>query len=349
MDVTKCGINIQDIICKCRPCNIYGGYCKRHRTTYLLKDNLILIDRFTYNIKDYNLKDLKYFYIQNIRDKHSNFKKQDYYNSIIDFTIKDKLYINEIYKIIKLQSLIRKNQVLSKIRYQGSIFNRWICNNEEDFYTYDSKYDIESKFYFSYKDLHGKSWCFDIRSLKRLIDMNYSNPYTMEDIPLSIKIKVDQYLDYLKKHNIDVRFNNTVITDRNILVKQKLVDLFSQIEYSGYSCDINWILDLTINKIKKLYKELEDIWNYRAGLSTNIKKRIAPPDGRMFVMPVSDYYNCNTLLELQEILLHELSKVLRSTNNSDMNLGFMYIIIGLSLVSRECLMTHSSWVTYSLS
>ena len=90
---------------------------------------------------------------------------------------------------------------------------------------------------------------------------------------------------------------NSVITDRKSLVKQKFVDLFAQIEYSGYSCDVNWILDLNVVKLKRLYRELEDIWNYRASLSHQVKQDIVPPNGQLFVMPVIDYNSYNSKLD----------------------------------------------------
>ena len=334
--------------CQCKTIQVYGGYCKKHKNEYLMKDNLILMNRFTCNIKDYTLKDLKYFYIRNINHKkHSKFKKIDFFKAICNLYSSNNQYILNESKIIKLQSHIRKIQLLSKIKYQGlAILNRNICNNDEDFYTYESKNDIESKYFFSYKDSNNNYWCFDIRSLKKLIDMNYTNPYTIEEIPNQVKEKVDCYINYLSNHNIQVTIDNKVVSDRKTMVKQKFVDLFSQIEFSGYSCDIKWILDLNKVKLKKLYRELEDIWNYRANLTNEVKQRIVPPDGRIFVMPVSDYLNCNVLVELQEILANELTKILSAENQSDMNLGFMYFIIGLSMVSRSCFMIHQSWVQY---
>ncbi len=334
--------------CQCNSIQVYGGYCKKHKNNYLMKDKLILIDHFTCNIRDYSLKDLKYFYIRNINHKkHSKFRKKDFFNSILNLYSSNNQYIKDVSKIIKLQSHFRKIMILSKIKYQGlAILNRDICNNDEDFYTYESKNDIESKYFFSYKDSNNNHWCFDVRSLKKLIDMNYTNPYTTEEIPDQVKVRVNDYINCLSKHKIQVTIDNTIISDRKTTVKQKFVDLFSQIEFSGYSCDIKWILDLNKLKLKKLYRELEDIWNYRANLTNEVKQRIVPPDGRIFVMPVSDYLNCNVLVELQEILVNELSKILSAENQSDMNLGFMYFIIGLSMVSKPCFMTHQSWVQY---
>ena len=176
--------------------------------------------------------------------------------------------------------------------------------------------------------------------------MNYGNPYTIEPIPDLIKSKVDVLINYLQKQNIQVSIDNTVITDRNTQVKQRFVDLFAQIEYSGYSCDVNWILDLNTAKLKRLYKELEDIWNYRANLALSVKKDIVPPDGRLCVMPVQDYINCSVKIELQEVLANSLIRLLGARTPSDMNLGFMYFLIGLSMVSNPCYIVHSQWVQY---
>lgn len=328
--------------------NKYGGYCKRDKDQFLLKDGLIIIDHFTNDIKDYKLKDLKLFFTTHIKQKHTKFKKHDYFKAISIFYEKYQAYNANISNIIKIQSIIRKTLIRNTIKYQGiGYYRRSICNNDEDFYSYESKEDIESVYFFSYKDSNNNHWCFDIRSLKKLLDMNYSNPYTTEEIPENIKERINNFIKYLKKRNIMVEIDTSIVADRKTIVKQKIVDLFAQIEYSGYSCDINWLLQLSAIKLKKLYRELEDIWNYRANLSNEVKRRIVPPDGRMFVIPVSDYNNCNVIVELQEMLINELSKILQAESQSDMNLGIMYFIVGLSVVSRGCYMVHGEWVQYT--
>ena len=329
----------------------YGPYCKKHRKAFLLKDNHIVLERFTSNISDYKLDELKQCYIRYVNPKkHSKFKKKDYFEGVLQKYNDIKGIISKHKEIIKIQSLFRKKTILQTIKYKGiAFFNRKLCNNDEDFYTYESKYEIDDKYFFSYKDSNQNHWCFDIRSLKKLIDMNYGNPYTTESIPDCIKSKVNEYIQLLQNNNDSTMIENTVIKDRKSLVKQKYVDLFSQIEYAGYSCDIKWILELNTHRLKKLYKELEDIWNYRANLSEQVKRDIVPPDGRLFVMPVGDYINCQSKLELQEILANELIKVLGARTVGDMNLAFMYIIIGLSMVSRPCFLVHHEWVQYVFS
>lgn len=343
----KCNFNGESL-CNCKSLKQYGGFCKKHRKHYLIKDDYIVFERFTTNIKDYTLVELKKYYLRYINSKkHSKFKKEDYFKEIKYIYDKSLHLKNNTNTIIKLQSYIRRNIILSKVKLQGiALYIRHICNNDEDFYTYETKYEIESKYFFSYKDNQNNYWCFDIRSLKKLIDMNYDNPYTTQAIPINVKNKVTEFVNLLSSKKESIIINSNITTDRKTIVKQKYVDLFSQIEYSGYSCDVNWILDLNIHKLKKLYRELEDIWNYRANLSSQLKMDIAPPTGRLFIMPVSDYINCNSKLELQEILASELIKVLGANSQANMNLAFMYIIIGLSIVSRPCYLVHHGWVQY---
>ena len=346
MNQSKCIYNLNQIECTLNNKKCYGGYCWKHRKQYLLDDNCIILDYFTSCSKDYTIKELKYFCNRFIKSSKETkkFKKDDY------FTLLNEYFMNNKYstkKIIKMQSKIRVFLIQQKIKLHGlSILNRSKCNNEEDFYTYDPIHEIDPLYFFSYKDNQGNYWGFDVRSFKKLIDMNYDNPYTTESIDESCKVTVTQLVTYLEKRGVSSTFETNVNTDRKTVVKQKFVDFFSQMEFSGYSCHVNWILDLNSVKLKKIYRELEDIWNYRANLSQEMKREIAPPDGRLLTMPISDYNHCTVKVELQEILSNGLLKICSSTNQSNMNLGFMYFIIALSIVSRPCYMVHYEWVKY---
>tara|TARA_B110001469_G_C9611545_1_gene304221 strand:- start:374 stop:1420 length:1047 start_codon:yes stop_codon:yes gene_type:complete len=346
MNQLKCIFNLNEIECTFNNKKCYGGYCWKHRKNYLLDNNCIIIDRFTSYSNDYTIKELKYFcnrFIKSTKETKS-FKKTDYFTLLDNFYLCNKYSIKTI---VKIQSCIRLFLIQQTIKLHGSaILNRNKCNNEEDFYTYDPINEIDPLYFFSYKDNQNKFWGFDVRSINKLIDMNYGNPYTTESIHEECKLKVYSLINYLKTKGLIISIENSMIIDRKSLVKQRFVDFFSQMEYSGYSCNVQWILDLHPVKLKRLYRELEDIWNYRANLSENIKCEIVPPHGRLLIMPVSDYNNCNVKLDLQEILSKELIKICSSSIQSSMNLGFMYVIIALSIVSHPCYMVHHEWVQY---
>lgn len=322
--------------CKFKP--KYGCYCYKHRRNHLIKGKLINIENFTGLSKDYLKSDLLYYRVYKMKNKSPMGDKKEIFDEIKEYINSLKRYEDEknYNNIVKIQCIMR-----GKITRMKNVNLK--CNNDEDFYTYDPINEIESKYFFSYKDNQNNYWGFDIRSLKKLIDMNYDNPYTTEPIPETIKQQVEQLINNLKDDNIETVINNTIVSDRKTLVKQRFVDIFAQMEYSGYSCDVKWILDLNSTKLKRLYRELEDIWNYRANLSEETKRLIVPPHGRLCSMPVTDYYHCHNRLELREILANEVYKICGSADQGNMNLGFMYFIIALGMVSRPCFMTHN-WI-----
>ena len=55
-----------------------------------------------------------------------------------------------------------------------------------------------------------------------------------------------------------------------------------------------------LNRSKRLYKKLEDIWNYRTFLSYEVKSSISPPHGIIFNIPINEIYNKTDVLEIQD-------------------------------------------------
>ena len=331
-------INLTEELNPCKFKRKYGDFCCKHKREYLIEENNIIFNRFTYNITDYLVKDLKnyfYFRIYNSKTK-SNHRKQYYFEEVCKFI--NSLDGYDESKIIKIQSLIRKKLVMNRMNIQ--------CNNTEDFYTYDLINEIKPKYFYNYKDSNNFIWGFDIRSLIKLISMNYPNPYTTEIIPESVIKEVNNKINSLKRTSSFEDINEIILRDRKTTIKQKAVDLFSDIELNGHSCEINWFFDLSGRRLKELYKQLEDLWNYRAQLSQDIKRSICPPDGRVFTTPVSEvlHYNCKE--DLQELILHDVSKFKNGINPSDKKLGYMYFMIGLSIVSPPCYITHQDWIAY---
>lgn len=332
---------------KCESC--YGGHCKKHKKHHLLQNNEIDTNVFTNNIKDYSLIELKDCYKKYIYEKKdisSKFKKLEYFNKVSSYCKSQQKISQNIPKIINIQRMYRGYHVRMNKHYRGiACIKRDLCNNTEDFYSYEPIQDIPTLYFYSYKD-EKHYWGFDIRSLVKLIEMKYGNPYTTEPFSDVIIQRLHRILAKLKSHKIPLGIDEKPNMDRKTMIKQKVVDLFSQIEFTGYSCDIQWFLNLNNIRLKRMYRELEDIWNYRAQLSIQAKRDIIQPDGRLFTMPVSDYCNIANKLELQEILIQSISKVMTARTPEDMKLGFMFILISLCIVSRPCYLVHHEWVQY---
>lgn len=326
-------ISNKKCIHKCK----YGNFCYKHRRNYLVKENIIDEDKFTGLSKDYLKSDMIKYYREKLNKKNgSTLSKKDLFNEIRIYIDNLNSYKINLDKIIIIQNFLRKyNENKKKL-----------CNNKEDFYTYEDIIDIPNKYFYSYVDKSNIRWGFDLRSLEKLFTMNNINPYTTEIIDKNIVNNIQEKIKKLKFLNEYEDLITNEITDKLELLKQKIVDLFSDIENSSYSCNIEWFNNLSTRRLKILYKELEDLWNYRSQLSESSKRRICPPDANIFKTPLTEVMHYNNKEELQSLIIHEVSKFMNAEQSSDKKLGYMYFLIALSYVSQECYISHSNWLSF---
>ena len=96
-----------------------------------------------------------------------------------------------------------------------------------------------------------------------------------------------------------------------------------------------WFLDLNTAYLKELYKQMEDIWNYRLNLSDSDKLRYVK-NGKLFEMSVTKYYKINNINRLRKILLYNFRKlVTEGVTESDRSTASQWILSGLTLVSID--------------
>jgi len=259
-------------------------------------------------------------------------KKEYYFEKVNNLKLSLDIWKNNEIKLVKIQSLVRRYLVYLKLRKD--------CKNDEDFYTYDKLNELEDKYFYSYYDNNKNKWGFDIRSLHKLIETNKNNPYTMENIPDNILEDIRTRILIMKNNNDydDILNNNDYQIDH---VKQKCVDLFIKIENIGHSCSIEWFMGLSKYKLTKLYRNLEDIWNYRANLNIHTKRMLIPPHGELFRLTDNNLIT----LSREELLSIILNEIIKFENGSDYKLGYLYFIIGLGTVNIECYNTHS-WLNF---
>ena len=331
----------------------YGGYCFKHRSNYLIDKTtkLIRLDTFTNKQSDYLKNDI----IKTIKKINkttqdiSSLKKEELYNILLTEINKLNKYDNkEIDKIIYIQKTYRKKQNDKYLILRGDGYQkRKLCNNETDFFTYETYHEIDDKYFFSYKDDKDIIWFFDLRSFNKLIELNQPNPYTMVDIPSNIIANAKKLTELLKISSTDDIMNQHIKTlSRKQIIKQKTIDLFSEISQNGWDCQPEWFFDLNIYILKKLYRNLEDIWNYRLQLSNEMKYRICPPNGLIYNIPIRHVQSLTSITSLREIIINETSKFNNATNIEDRKLGYTYFLIGLGGVSQSCYQSHQHWLAY---
>ena len=315
---------------------------------YLLDSTLINfnIKSIKYSFKKYNIKirlSSKLGSKDNLRHILSKFLKT-YLNCII-----------EVEKVKKVQRQIRYWINNSKMKVQGpAINNPKICNNETDFYSFDKLEDIPKKYFFSFKCKDNFIYGFHIESLIYLINdgglsSTTRNPYNRNIInKLSIEKATNLWND-LKKNKDNKEVSSYIkieeSSDIRIRVRSKCLTTFQKIDFYGYHTDINWVLNLSLNRLRYLYRSIANYWNYKAHLTQQLKIRIYP-EGTLFTD--REFLQINRQINkyvIMEEIINKIDKIVSSANNDDdKNTGCILVLMSISDIVREC-STANAWLS----
>ena len=233
------------------------------------------------------------------------------------------LYLNNISKIIKVQSLFRRAIILNRLK----------CKNTEDFFTLENIVTMSSLYYYSLYDDDNK-YGFDIRSLNKWLLDNNTNPYTTNEI--STEIIKDAKDRFGKLENRLSKFKKDVLSTEQEF-NNYVVDIFQNMNILGNYTYHGWFTELSHIELINLYVSCEDIWTYRAQLSKAQKSKITK-NGIAFNIPI---YLIKSLPEtkkryLELLLLNDFDKITKEgETDDDKKLGVHLILTGLVEVSPE--------------
>lgn len=219
-------------------------------------------------------------------------------------------------------------------------FKRALSNNIEDFLTTEQVKDIHYYDFFSYEDKDGFIYSFNIVSLYNLIAKQIiKNPYNRIVFDVEIirnVIRRYQMNNILKKgKSFDIS-----ISQPQISLQQNIINLFQKMDELGNYTEVEWFNQLPKNKLCKFIFELYEIWFYRAQLTRETQITICPPNGNPFFNINPNYINHlerhQSLRYIQNIACNIMKKMLYSANNeANQNLGALYILSALTLVSES--------------
>ena len=241
-------------------------------------------------------------------------------------------------KVTKLQRFWRNYFIRQFNKTLGPSFkNKKISNNIDDFYTAEDLDEINYYYYFSFKDKDGFVYTFNIISLHSLLEKRQTeNPYNRQkfsdEIILSIKKRIN-YNKILGEISIFNEYKPIVLT-----FEEKIKNVFSQIDDLGNYSDYSWFMELNLIQTKRFLYELFEIWTFRAQLTQQRKAEICPPNGNPFFnIPTTAYMSANHFHSLQSLRMMSLTimerMVYTAHNDSDKNIGALYILSSLTLVS----------------
>jgi hypothetical protein len=311
--------------------------------TSLQSNHLITLKNYMRGIHLKSLvKDLKY--TLDYYKLSTQGKKQELINRLDKYFSILVVYNPHIDKITFLQKTIRKFLKQKHIKLKGpGYINRSLCINDYDFYTCDNKMDIVDEYFISYEDDKKFVYCFDIRSLQKLIETTKHelpiNPFSMLPIPIKLIINNQHIIDDLKKKNIYIEFDEPDMSPEQ-LHHDKIHRLFHQLDELDNHTNSEWFVNLTVYKLKLFYNHLYEIWTIRADLTNEIRNRIVP-NGPLFKMSINQVNLLKSKKKIQNIVMNIIQRLIESAlTRSDNILGSLYVLTALSEVSTACSQAH---------
>jgi hypothetical protein len=285
----------------------------------LLRDN-------NYTIQE--LKEISKKFVFKFKQKKKDEMKSELYNF---------LYKN--YNALKIQKLWNKYFINEFNKLQGPAFiKRNLCNNVEDFLTTEETKDIDYYYFFSYKDIDGFIYGFNLLSIHNLIiKKDTKNPYTRNLFSIEMIETIQKRISYnkiLKKINQEI-----IETEQSNNYNSKIITLFQKMDLLGNYTQAEWIINLNQLQLRKFLLELYDIWDYRSQLTIDTKLAICPPHGLPFreipIHIIQRNYNINIDL-LKKFCIIIIDKLINSSPIKDNQvLGTMYVLSALTVVNQN--------------
>lgn len=221
---------------------------------------------------------------------------------------------------------------------------RDLCTNDSDFYSLEPLSEIPFHQFFSFKDDDGFIYGFELSSIYHLFkENNYfdvENPYNRKMMNNGIFMKICHIVGLSKL----LKFQINLFIEKDIpevsvekALQLRSLKLFQYINRLGnYSSD-EWFLSLSKIKLIRFLRELEDIWDYRASITSQNKMRICPPTGNPFLgINVLNLRFIEDILKLKIIVLNIMENFIYAARDETyQNLGAMYVLGALTIVNEN--------------
>jgi hypothetical protein len=228
------------------------------------------------------------------------------------------------------------------MKYHGPAFkNRKLCTNNIDFLSMEDISNIPNEQFFSFKDDDGFIYGFDLLSLYNLIykcNGFVKNPFNTKPIQSKVIEDLRSLLRLSKVLNIKITTEISDVTkeisDKKSL-ELKALNLFQNIDALGNYSNAQWFLVLNRHQLIKFYRELVEIWMYRAPLTFETKRSICPPLGNPFLR-VTNLHTIDNIDELRKNILDIMEKLVNTGIDKDNKcLGAYYVLGALTLVNND--------------
>ena len=260
--------------------------------------------------------------------------------------------------IVKIQKVFRGHlqRVFNSTLHGPAYANRSLCVNQTDFLTMEEISSIPVHQFFSYKDVDGFIYGFDIVSLYNLLLVPSSkkqNPYNRNTFPDEVAKNLGRLIHFGKLLHSDIE---TEIKEEPVAISNeknleiRVLGVFQNMNILGNYSEPKWFMELDKVKLMKLVREMFDIWNYRLQISTQIKCSICPPHGNPFrTTNLYELREIDNLDTVREKVLGVIETLVNTGVDHDSKcLGAYYVLGALTLVNMNAAIS-LPWLYQSVS
>jgi hypothetical protein len=219
-----------------------------------------------------------------------------------------------------------------------------VYTNTTDFYTLDTVDTIPKEYLYEYVE-GNLYYAFDIRTLYDYLQScnpleGYKNPYTHLDIPKESVEEIKKTYKLLLKRGISVdNYKEDIQLEPHKALEWRCLGIFQKINELGHYSEYKWFWNLKLQLLKRMYIELEDLWNYRIYLTNEQKQKILPKYKPFRNVTISQFSLINDIDDARTILLDEIERFITmgrpegKSGNDNKYTGSIFVLTALVEVS----------------
>lgn len=224
----------------------------------------------------------------------------------------------------------RASTLIQSVFRGWNIRRRYKPNNVEDCGTLENLLEIPIEYYIQYQDATDKLWYgFDIRTLESILESKHPvNPYNTKDLKSNEKL-ISNYShkkSFLLENNRKMSHDSPKLTEQQRF-SQFVIRVFQKFDELGQYTDTEWFTTLSIEQLKQFYHLANDMFDYRAQLTDEMKKNVVK-NGLIFhnfKSTLSKFRNVHIRI-LQVEILREMERVV------DEGIDKEFKILGMNLI-----------------
>ena len=276
--------------------------------------------------------------------------------SLVEYLLKNNINFNvnkNTTKLLLINIIRTKIFNLNRLKYPNAVIYRFMLNcyfkklgnchliknsiNTEDLDTCVDIYKIPAVYLFCIKD-NTDVYSFDIRTIHNIYLLNKkenTNPYTRNKIDCEILLQVKKKLDFLNK--LDFCIYHFYYLKTLNLKFISIDDVIYKLHSLDYNINKEWIVNLSLLRLKKLYFELLSSWS-NANLSNEIKFSIINIDNGPIFMEYDTIGEIkkNDKDKLINIIFTIINRLISEGINNDFKrIGALYFLLGLVNISKD--------------